>query len=54
MSDKRNEWLRLMNELAALNRAEYRRVRAAAWRAVRDQHSDKTDEQITEWQGNAS
>jgi hypothetical protein len=50
----RDEWLRLMVELAETDRDRYRQIRAEAWDRVAKGHSQKTPEEISEWRKNAS
>lgn len=50
----REEWVRLMREIAALDREEYRRLRAEAWEAVARSHRRKVPAEITAWTARAS
>jgi hypothetical protein len=52
--EKRDEWLRLMIELAALDRDAYREIRAEAWRRVAQSHATKSPEEIAAWQERSS
>lgn len=55
MSDQqRDEWLRLMLELAATDRDAYRIVRAETWEAVARSHGRKSEAEREEWLQNAS
>jgi hypothetical protein len=49
-----DEWLRLMEEIAAVDRDEYRRLRAGAWEAAIRSHRRKTPQQLASWRRNAS
>ncbi len=51
---RRDEWLRLMTELANLDRNLYREVRAFAWARIKMQHMRKTPEQIAAWVSESS
>ncbi len=50
----RDELLRAMIELAAVNREAYRELRADAWDRVVRNHQAKTPEQIAAWKRDAS
>ena len=51
---RRTEWLLLMTELAALDRAAYREIRSEAWARVAMGHASKTAEQLEVWLESAS
>lgn len=51
---RREEWLRLMTELAQTDREAYRKLRAQAWGLVADQHGEKTPEEIADWVSRSS
>ena len=48
-SERRDEWVRLMIELASLDRDVYREIRAEAWRCVERNHAAKSPEQLAAW-----
>jgi hypothetical protein len=52
--EDRAEWLRLMTELAEVDRAEYRRIRAAAWAAIAAGHERKSSQELVAWVEKAS
>lgn len=51
---RRNEWLRLMNELAGLDREAFRVLRMEAWQRVAVRHASKTPAEIAVWEQGAS
>ncbi len=51
---KRDEWMRLMIELAAVDREAYRAIRAEAWRAAQRNHATKSPEEIETWRRGSS
>jgi hypothetical protein len=51
---RKQEWLRLMTELADTDRDAYREARADAWGRVARGHKEKTPEQIKTWCAKAS
>lgn len=51
---RKNEWMKLMSELAEIDRDEFRRIRARAWAAVANKHGAMTEEEIAAWVENAS
>ena len=51
---KRDEWMRLMTELAAIDREAYRELRAEAWASVAISHGEQTPEQRAAWTRGAS
>ena len=53
-SSGRDEWLRLMVEIAATDRDLYRKLRQEAWDRVERGHAEKTAEERAVWQRNAS
>lgn len=53
-NEQRDEWVRLMTELAALDRNEYRAVRAEAWDRIQRAHAAQTPEERARWRRNAS
>lgn len=53
-TEKRDEWLRLMLELAALDRDAYREVRAEAWQRVARRHAAKSPQEIADWERSSS
>lgn len=53
-SSDRAEYLRLMMEIAAADRDEYRALRAEAWRSVVRSHERKTAEQLARWRRQSS
>lgn len=50
----RNEWLALMLELAQLDRAAYREMRADLWALIASRHGDKSSKQLADWMAGAS
>lgn len=54
MDVSREEWLRLMLELARLDRDAFREVRAEAWDRVTAAHGRKSQKQIAVWRSRAS
>jgi hypothetical protein len=52
--EDRDEWLRLMLELAASNRDAYRAFRAEVWAEIARGHNAKSPEQLATWSGHAS
>lgn len=52
--EKRARLVKLMLEIASLDRDEYRRLRTEMWNAVASSHSRKPAERLQEWQSNAS
>ncbi len=51
---RRDEWLRLMTELAELDREAFREIRALAWSRVAQSHQEKSPAQIAAWLGESS
>jgi hypothetical protein len=51
---KRDEWLRLMTELAVVDRERFREIRAEAWSRVAQGHQEKTQDELAAWRLNAS
>ena len=51
---KRARLVRVMMEIAALDRGEYRRLRAELWAAVERSHGRKADAQLRAWMASAS
>jgi hypothetical protein len=46
---QKREWVRLMLELADLDRDAFRELRAQAWARVQQRHGEKSPEQIAAW-----
>lgn len=46
---ERAELIRLMLEIASLNRGEYRVLRAEMWESVARSHTHKPDERLASW-----
>ena len=53
-NEKRARLVRVMLEIAALDRDEYRRLRSEMWQAAARSHDRKPDEQLREWSDRAS
>lgn len=53
-NEKRARLVRMMLEIAALNREEYRRLRSEMWQAAARSHDRKPDEKLREWSARAS
>jgi hypothetical protein len=51
---KRDEWLRLMTELAVVDRETYRELRAEAWSRIVKGHKRKSQAELAAWRLNAS
>ena len=51
---ERDEWLRLMLELAAMNRETYRAFRAEVWDEIAREHKGKSPQQLASWKKHAS
>lgn len=54
MSEKRARLVRVMMEIAALDRDEYRRLRSEMWQAAARAHNRKLAEQLRAWSAKAS
>lgn len=48
-SSRRAEWLRLMRELATLDRDAYRRLRSEVWAEIAASHARKSPTEISDW-----
>lgn len=53
-NEKRARLVRLMLEIASLDRDEYRRMRAEIWQAAAKSHERKPAKDLRTWMGNAS
>lgn len=54
MTEKRARLVKVMLEIASLDRDEYRRLRTAMWEAVAVFHNRKPVKQLREWTARAS
>lgn len=54
MDEQQLEWIRLMTEIAAADRNDYRKLRQEAWERVASGHGEKTAEEREIWRQNAS
>lgn len=53
-AEKRARLVRLMMEIAAIDRDEYRRLRGEMWESVAGAHSHKPADGLREWLSKAS